>query len=108
MNKDNKNAQKSTEEGEKNFTLLYVAAGCFAAACVLFALAIILPLANVKGISVYMLIASMVTSLAAVSFINGQKRKATNKLCKIFLILGYVIMFASVAVFIIGSATVNA
>ena len=101
MNDENKDTEKTT------FTLLYVAIGCFAVAFILFALSIILPLVNVNGASVYLLIASMVTSLAAVSFINGQKRKATNKLCKIINVLSYVVMIAALAVFIIGTATVN-
>ena len=108
MNKDNKNTEETTEEGAKSFTLLYIAIGCFAAACILFALSLILPLVNVAGAGVYMLIASMITSLAAVSFINGQKRRATNKLCKIIQILSYAVMIAAVAVFVIGTATVNA
>ena len=107
MNEENKNTEETSAEGEKNFKLLYVAIGCFAVAFILFALSIILPLVNVNGASVYLLIASMVTSLAAVSFINGQKRKATSKLCKIINVLSYVVMIAAVAVFIIGTATVN-
>lgn len=97
MNEENKNTEKP------NFTLLYIAIGCFAVACVLFALAFI-----ISGAGVYMLISCMILSLAAVSFINGQKRRATNKLCKIMQILSYVIMIAALAVFIIGTATVNA
>ena len=103
MNKDNKNTEETTEEGAKSFTLLYIAIGCFAVACILFALAFV-----ISGAGVYMLIVSMITSLAAVSFINGQKRRATNKLCKIIQILSYAVMIAAVAVFVIGTATVNA
>ena len=103
MNKEDKNTQETNEEGAKSFTLLYIAIGCFAVAGVLFALAFV-----IKGAGVYMLIASMVTSLAAVSFINGQKRKATNKLCKIMQILSYVVMIAALAVFIIGASMAGA
>lgn len=93
MNKENKNTENPT------FTLLYIAIGCFAVACVLFALAFL-----ISGAGVYMLIASMTCALAAMSFINAQKRKATNKLCKIIQILSYVILFAAVAVFVIGAS----
>lgn len=107
MNNDDKNTEKPTEEttqeGAKSFTLLYVAMGCFAAACILFALSFF-----IYGAGVYLLIASLTCSLAAMSFVNGQKRKATNKLCKVLQILSYIIMFAAVAVFVWGTATVNA
>ncbi len=93
MNNEDKNTEKPT------FTLLYVAIGCFAAACILFGLSFF-----IYGAGVYMLIASMTCSLAAMSFVNAQKRKAANKLCKIIQILSYVIMFAAVAVFVIGAS----
>ena len=93
MNKEDKNTEQPT------FTLLYIAIGCFAVACVLFALSFV-----IKGAGVYMLIASMTCALGAMSFINAQKRKATNKLCKIIQILSYVILFAAVAVFVIGAS----
>lgn len=100
--KDNKNTEEKPEQGPKNFTLLYVAIGCFAVACILLVLAFV-----INGAGVYLLIASMLCSLAAMSFINGQKRRATNKLCKIFQILSYVIMFAALAVFVIGASMAN-
>ena len=102
MNEEDKNLEKPT------FTLLYIATGCFAVAFVLFALSIILPLVNVNGASVYLLIASMITALASVSFINGQKRRATNKLCKVIHVLSYIFMIAGIALFILGTATVTA
>ena len=102
MNKDDKNTEKTTEEttteGAKSFTLLYIAIGCFAAACILFGLSFF-----IYGAGVYMLIASLTCSLAAVSFVNGQKRKVTNKLCKVLQILSYIVMFAALAVFVIGA-----
>ncbi len=107
MNKDQNNVEKTdAPEGENknNFTLLYVAIGCFAAACILFVMAIVFPLLNVNGASVYMLIASLISSLAAVSFLNGQKRRVYNKLCKIICILSYAVMIAGLAVFVIGAS----
>lgn len=102
MNKDVKNTEKpaeeTTQEGAKSFIFLYVAMGCFAAACVTFALSFF-----IYGAGVYMLIASLTCSLAAMSFVNAQKRKATNTLCKVLQILSYVIMFAALAVFVIGA-----
>ena len=99
MNNEDKNTEETTEEGKKSFTLLYVAMGCFAAACILFGLSFV-----IYGAGVYMLIASMTCALAAMSFVNAQKRKAVNKLCKIVQILSYVIMFAAGAVFVIGAS----
>ena len=102
MDKDDKNTEKpaeeTTQEGAKSFTLLYVAMGCFAAACILFALSFF-----IYGAGVYMLIASLTCSLAAVSFVNGQKRRATSKLCKVLQIFSYIVMFAALAVFVIGA-----
>lgn len=103
MNEEEKNTEETTEEGAKNFTLLYVAIGCFAAACITFALAFF-----IYGAGIYFLIASLTCSLAAVSFINGQKRKATNTLCKVLQILSYIVMFAALAVFIIGASVSSA
>lgn len=110
MNKENKNTEETpAEEGEKNFRLLYVAIGCFAAACLLFALALGLTAAKViVGKGVYLLIASMICALAAMSFINGQKRRCVNKLCKIMQVLNYVILFANLAVFVIGVSMAKA
>ena len=103
MNKDNKNIEEKSEvnagEGAKNFTLLYVAIGCLAVSCIAFALAFI-----IKNAGVYMLIASLLCSLASVSFLNAQKRKAYNKLCLVIRILSYVIMVAALAVFVIGAS----
>lgn len=102
MNKDEKNSEETVEnsapEGAKNFIYLYIAIGCFAAACLTFALSFF-----IYGAGVYMLVASMTCSLAAMSFVNAQKRKAKNILCKVLQILSYVIMFAAVAVFVIGA-----
>lgn len=105
MNNENKNTEEQPEEeGEKNFKLLYIAIGCFAAACILFVLAIIFPFVHVTGASVYLIIASMTCSLASMSFINGQKRKANHRLCKIFQVLSYVIIFADAIFFVIGAS----
>ncbi len=99
MNEENKNTEQTTEEGAKNFTLLYIAIGCFSVSCITLALAFF-----IKNAGVFMLIASLLCSLAAVSFLNGQKRKAYNTLCKVIRILSYVVMVAALAVFIIGAS----
>lgn len=111
MNKEDKNTEEEITDGEgaKSFTYLYIAIGCFAAACALFALALGLTAAHViKDKGVYLLIASMLCALAAMSFINAQKRKAVNKLCKIMQVLNYVILFANLAVFVIGVSMTKA
>lgn len=103
MNKDDKNTQAPEEEGVKDFKLLYVAIGCFAVSTVLLGLAVGLSFV-ISNIGIYLLISSMVLALAAVSFINGQKRKATNTLCKVIQILSYAVMIAGLALFIFGAS----
>lgn len=100
--------EQSTEQGKKSFVCLFIAMGCFAAGFLLLALSIILPFAGVKNVSVHLLIASMISELAAVSFINAQKRKVETKACKLFTILSYVVMGIALLIFVIGLSTVNA
>ncbi len=106
-NTENKTDKEQTpvEEGKKNYTLLYIAIGCLAVSAVLFALAFILSgLTPLKGAGVYLLIASMLFALASASFLNGQKRKSYNTVCKIVRVLSYVLMVAALAVFVIGAS----
>ena len=90
-----------------SFWCLYVAIGCFAVGCVLFALSFILTVA-IKGAGVYLLIASMILELAAASFLNAQKRKKETTLCKVIKVLSYVVMGAAIIVVVIGMSIVNA
>lgn len=85
------------ENGKKNLLFLYIAIGCFAAGCVLLGISF-----AVKGAGVYMLIASMISELAAVSFLNAQKRNGENLACKIIRILSYVVMVAAIIIVVIG------
>lgn len=102
MNNENKEEKKQETE-EKTFVYLYVAIGCFSVSVVLFALAIGLSYV-VSGIGVYLLIASLISELASLSFLNVQKKHGQNAACKVFTVLGYVIMIAAVLVFSFGTA----
>lgn len=83
--------------GKKNLVCFYVAIGCFVLGCILFALSFV-----IRGAGVYMLIASMISELAAVSFLNGQKKYGVNTACKVIRILSYVVMAAAIIVVVIG------
>ena len=103
MNDEEKKTEENTEVQNKSFLFLYIAIGCFAAGLILFVLSFF-----IKGAGVYFIISAMICELAAVSFINAQKRKANNKLCFVFTILSYVVMAAALAVFIAGMSVGSA
>lgn len=95
--------QTDGQTGNKNFVCLYVAIGCFAVACILLALSFF-----IRGAGVYMLIASMLSSLACASFLNAQKRRGENKVCKILRIVNYVVMGAAILVVVVGMGVTSA
>ena len=111
MSNDNENKtpeageEEKTEKdnGKNKFLCMYIAIGCFAAGCVLFALSFL-----IKGAGVYLLISSMIAELASVSFLNGQKRRVETSACKLIRILSYVVMAAGLLVFIIGMSVSGA
>ena len=88
-----------TEEngGKKSFVCLYVAIGCFALGCVLLALSFF-----IKGAGVYLIISSLISELASVSFLNGQKKHGVNTACKVIRILSYAVMVIGLIIVIIG------
>lgn len=88
--------------GYKKWLCLYIAIGCFAVGAVLFALAIGLTLGGIKNVGVYLIIASMMCELASISFLNAQKRYATNKACTIIRVLSYVVMFSGLIFVLVG------
>lgn len=108
-NKDNKDKntdlQPQTDDqpqGKKAFLCLYIAIGCLAAGCILFALSFV-----IKGFGVHMLIASMIAELAAVSFLNGQKKRTPVKVGFALTIISYVIIAAALIVFVVGIGIAN-
>ncbi|MDE6791357.1 MAG: hypothetical protein K2J61_06505 [Clostridia bacterium] len=98
------NTQASTEEqteengGKSSLICFYIAIACFAVGCVLFGISF-----AIKGAGVYLLISSMISELASVTFLNAQKRHGENKACKIIRILSYVVMAAGIIVFVVGT-----
>lgn len=91
-------------EGKKSFICFYVAIGCFALGCVLLALSFF-----IKGAGVYLIISSMISELASVSFLNAQKRHGENTACKVIRILSYAVMVAGIIIVVIGmSVTASA
>lgn len=95
---EEKTGEQPEENGGKNsFICFYIAVACFALGCVLFGISF-----AVKGAGVYLLISSMISELACVSFLNAQKKHGENKACKIIRILSYVVMAAGIIVFVIG------
>lgn len=88
---------KPEENGKKSLICFYIAIGCFALGCVLFGISF-----AIKGAGVYLLISSMISTLASVSFLNAQKKHGETAACKVIRILSYVVMAAALIVFVIG------
>lgn len=107
MNNEEKNKQEPTPEDlKKRAIYTYVAIGGIAVGGVLLALAIGLSFA-ITGIGVYLLIASVVCEIAAVSFINSVERSGKSKVTLILKIVSYVIMIVGFAIIILGMSVVN-
>lgn len=90
-------AQPAEESGKKNLVYFYIAIGCFALGCVLFGISF-----AIKGAGVYLLISSMISTLASVSFLNAQKKHGETAACRVIRFLSYVVMAAALIVFVIG------
>ncbi|MDE7076182.1 MAG: hypothetical protein K2O62_02545 [Clostridia bacterium] len=101
--KDLKESEEKTEAqteengGKNSLICFYIAIACFAVGCVLLGISF-----AIKGAGVYLLISSMISELACVSFLNGQKKHGENKACKIIRFLSYGVMAAGIIVFVIG------
>ena len=100
--------EEPADEGKKSFLNLYIAIGGFAVGCILFILSLTAAPKIGGSAGVYFLIASMISELASVSFLNAQKRKAETKLRLIFTILSYVVMAAALGIFIAGMSVGSA
>ena len=77
---------------------MYIAMGCFAVGCILLGLSFV-----IKGVGVHLLIASMVSELTSVTFLNAQKRRVETKACKVIRILSYVVMAVALIIFVVGA-----
>lgn len=109
-NKNNKDEQKvqdlqEQEENAKKIKIyFYISLGCFIVGCILFALVLVFTFAVKNGTAVYFIIASMVSELASVSFLNAMKQKGYDgKLRMIFVILSYIVMGAALIIFLMGT-----
>ncbi len=90
------------EEGVKTNLYLFIALGCFIVGAILFGLSF-----AIKGAGTYMLFGSMITELAAVTFLNVQKRHGYTVWCKVLRIASYAVMLAAILLVIMGMAIVN-
>lgn len=100
------NEENHTEEENKKSAAIYfyIALGCFILGCILFALAMVFTFAVVNGTAYYFIIATMISELASVSFLNAQKKKGGDgKLRSVFVILSYVVMGAALVIFVMGT-----
>ena len=104
-NKSRKNAPTEQNEQtpqEKSYLFFYISLGCLAVGALLFGLAF-----AIKGAGTYLLIASMVSELASVTFLNAQKRRYVFKWIMVARIASYIVMGAALLVFTFGAAIVN-
>ncbi len=101
MNEDSekKTAETQPEQPEKkaNFLCLYIAIGCIAAGCILLGLAF-----AIKGAGVYLLLASRICQLAALSLLTAQKKNGASKATFPLIIVSYVVLFAAAIVILTG------
>lgn len=95
--RESNSSQTEQQNGKPDFLFMYIAIGCMLAGIVLFALSFF-----ITGAGVYLIIASMISELASVSFLNAQKRKAYSTACKVVRVISYAVMLACVGVVIAG------
>ena len=96
MDEENKNGQNNEPEKYKKMTCVFVAIGLIIAGAVALGLAF-----TVLGI--YALIASMLFEIAAMTFINLQKKKNDLKWLIYVKIAAYVLFAAAILLFVGGS-----
>lgn len=98
---NSKSNQPQTQEEqtpqEKNYLFFYIAIGCFAVGALLLGLAF-----AIKNAGTYMLFASMISELAAVTFLNAQKKKYNFKWIMVLRVASYAVMVAAIAIVLIG------
>lgn len=98
---------KIDPDKKPNFVCLYIAIAVFALGVVslalTFGLAFVVPNAGI-----YFLVGAMIAELAAISFCNAQKSNGKHKLTIVFKVLSYVVLFAAVLIFAIGTGIVAA
>ncbi|MDE7300763.1 MAG: hypothetical protein K2N47_01190, partial [Clostridia bacterium] len=93
---------KIDPDKKPNFVCLYIAIAVFALGAVSLALAIGLAYV-IPNAGIYFLVGAMIAELAAISFCNAQKNNGKHKLTFVFKVLSYVVLFAAVLIFAIGT-----
>ncbi len=101
-NAENTEESVAAKPEKKKFIFLYIAIGCFALGTVALGLAIGLSYV-VKGIGVYLLLTSMISEFCAMTFINAQKKMQKSKLCLVFTVLSYIVLFAAAGIMAAGT-----
>lgn len=96
MENDNKNQDRNTEENYTKKTYAYIAIGLAAAGAVALGVSF-----TVLGI--YALIASMLFEIAAMTFVNLQKKKNDFKWLNFIKIAAYVLFAAALLIFVGGT-----
>lgn len=87
---DGENGQS---DGVASMKCFWIAVGCCAVGAVLLGL-------TFTVLGVYALLASLICELAAVSFLNGQKKHGYFTLCKVVRVVSYAIMIAGVVIMV--------
>lgn len=94
-------ANDEQEEKQPNYVFFYIALGCFALGALMFGLAF-----AVRGAGTYFLFASMISELAAVTFLNAQKKRYPFKWILLVRVFSYAVMAAALVIVIFGLSIV--
>lgn len=105
LKNSNEEEQSENEDNKKNATIyFFISLGCFILGCVLFTLAMVFTFAVKNGTAYYFIIATMISELASVSFLNAMKKKGGDgKVRFVFVILSYIVMGAALIIFLMGT-----
>lgn len=100
---DHKNDLPQTQDEENKNNAPPANKNCFWASVVAFALGALLFGLTFTLLGAYALFASLLSELAALSFLNAQKKRGNFPACKAVKILSYVVLILGVAL-LIGAA----
>ena len=96
MDEENKNGQNQEPEKQKNLLNLYIAIGLILGGAV--ALGV-----SFTKLGIYALIASMIFQIAAMTFLNLQKKKNDFKWLLYIKIVSYILFAAALLIFLGGT-----